>query len=470
MTDDRHTENPPTDGRETDDRHTENPPTDRGETDDPPTDGRQTRGRRDRPCERTDGGVPADAPAVEPSAVGQEVDRRYRLFARVPTLLLARRNVSRAKLRSALAAAAIAIGVFAVATVGATGVAFKSQQLGTIESFGVGQVLVFPGPDAEGRFDAADLHRIEETVGEFGVVATSTERVAYDRRAGRESVTVTFLEDPRAQFVIDRGSLPPPSNWDRTAVVSAEFAREHGVAVGDRITLVRERRTPRGTEEYERVYRVTAILAPTDSFVKTPIYLPLEEARSDEFGRVIVTTGGASEARIAAERIDSTFNGRKDRITILEFTAIIELLTEITSGINRLLLLLGAVSMVVAAIAIANTMLMATIRRREEIGVLRAVGYRRRDILRVLLAEAAIIGVVGGVLGAVAAVGATAVANAVLGGELFAFTPAAALAFSPRQLAYFGGGVGFGVLVSLIAGFYPAWRAASERPVEALRG
>lgn len=392
-----------------------------------------------------------------------------RLLARVPTLVIARRNLSRAKLRSALAALAIAIGVFAVATVGATGVAFKSSQLGQLDEFGVGQVYLFPGPAGDGGFSPEDVRQIEDTVAAEAFPVRS-ETQLLDTRSGRAATGVAYVRDPRQQFRIERGSLPPPNNWRESAVVDASFADRNGITVGDRITLVRDQRTPRGVVRTESTYRVAAITAESQQFASADVYLPIELAPERTYSQVTITTSGVADARRAADRIDARFNAREDRIRVLELTFIVDLVVTITDSINRLLAILGAISMVVAAIAIANTMLMATIRRREEIGVLRAVGYGKRDILRILLAEAAMIGAVGGLLGAAVATLFTAAANAYIGGALFVFTASAAFDFSAMQIGFILGGVAFGVLVSLVAGFYPAWQAATERPVEALRG
>lgn len=393
-----------------------------------------------------------------------------RLTALFPTVVIARRNVSRAKIRSALAALAIAIGVFAVGTVGATGVAFKSSQLGTLDEFGLGQVLLFPGPDAEGAFTPEDVRQIEDEVGQFGVVPIRSETALLDRRDVVRVAGVNYVEDPRRQFRIERGSLPPPNNWVQSAVVDAGYADRNGITVGDRITLRFQRRTPRGLVGTERRYRVAAITERSSAIAASDVYLPIEEADERRFNQVVVTTRGAEQAQRAADIVEREFNDRRTLITVLEFTFLIEIALEITSSINRLLAILGALSMIVAAISIANTMLMAVIRRRAEIGVLRAVGYRRGDVLRILLAEAAIIGAIGGFLGAVASLVVTAVANAFIGGEILVFTASEAFAFSLTQLGYILAAFAFGVVISVLAGLYPAYRAANERPVDALRG
>ncbi|MFW5948234.1 MAG: ABC transporter permease, partial [Halolamina sp.] len=124
---------------------------------------------------------------------------------------------------------------------------------------------------------------------------------------------------------------------------------------------------------------------------------------------------------------------------------------------------IGSISLVVAAVSILNVMLMSTIERRGEIGVLRAVGIRRGEVLRMILAEACFLGVIGGAVGAVVALGVGLLLNEVLFGD-------PTLVFQWASVQYLLLGFGFAVVASLLSGLYPAWKAANERPVETLRG
>jgi putative ABC transport system permease protein len=378
--------------------------------------------------------------------------------------VIARRNVSRSKVRSVLAAAAVLIGVVAVGAIGAGGVAFKQSQLDTIQEQGATNVFVAPGVDKEAsHFDREDLKAIDETVGPSGVVATKSASMEYVVRPGeRRSVSATYLDDPRALYEIGRGELP--TNWRQSAVVSNEFAAEHGLRPGDRITLVRsdESGTGADTVETDESYRVVAVLAPTAAFGVDEVFLPIEAAGNDRYEQVRVTTQSVDRAEGAAERLRERFNGRKDRLLVFELTSLVRLFRTIVNGVNAFLAGLAAISLLVAGVSIANTMLMATIERREEIGVLRAVGYTRGDVVRILLVEAALLGALGAGVGVVIATALAMVANAVFLGNPLAFTGTA--------VAYLAGAVAFGVLTSLVAGAYPAWRATNERPVEALRG
>lgn len=78
-------------------------------------------------------------------------------------------------------------------------------------------------------------------------------------------------------------------------------------------------------------------------------------------------------------------------------------------------------------------MLMAVIKRREETGVLRAVGYGKRDIVWILLLEASLLGVLSAVIGVVVSVAVALVANVVFLGNLFAFTRTALLYLAGRR-------------------------------------
>jgi putative ABC transport system permease protein len=384
----------------------------------------------------------------------------YRIAGQFPSLVIARRNISRAKTRSALAALAILIGVVAIGVIGAGGSAFKQSQLQTIRDQGANNVFVSPGFDKEEAFfDREDVKAIEETVGEAGVVATNGESMEYVTRGTNEVVSVTYIEDPRALYSVDRGEIP--DNWRGSVVVSHDFAAENGIDPGDRIRLTPPERADDPLGE-AGTYRVAAVLDETQAFGVSEVFFSIDDAPSRTYSQIRITTQSVDRAEVVADALRDRFNERKDRLLVLELTSLVRLFKAIVNGINVFLTGLGAISLLVAGVSIANTMLMATIKRREEIGVLRAVGYQKRDIVRVLLVEAAVLGGIGAVVGFLISLVATMVANAVFLGSPTAFTGEA--------FVFLGGSIAFGILTSLLAGAYPAWRAANEKPVEALRG
>lgn len=129
--------------------------------------------------------------------------------------------------------------------------------------------------------------------------------------------------------------------------------------------------------------------------------------------------------------------------------------------------LISVIIIGISAINISHTFMMLISERRWEIGVFRAVGASRGHIRLVVLAEAGAVGLLGGVLGVLLAVGAAAACDwySAVGVPDFPFKPETYFVFSPALVA---GSVGFGLLFSLVGAFVPAQRAANMEPAEAL--
>jgi putative ABC transport system permease protein len=127
---------------------------------------------------------------------------------------------------------------------------------------------------------------------------------------------------------------------------------------------------------------------------------------------------------------------------------------------------IGAIGLVVALFGIANTMAMAVLERTREIGILKALGARNRDIGRLFLVEAGAIGVLGGIIGLAAGALVGMVLNAVAH-RMFDLPDRVSLFHVSSWLA--AGSVLFSMIVSILAGWLPARRAARMEPVAALR-
>jgi putative ABC transport system permease protein len=124
---------------------------------------------------------------------------------------------------------------------------------------------------------------------------------------------------------------------------------------------------------------------------------------------------------------------------------------------NVIITVIAAIALIVGGIGIMNIMLAAVTERTREIGVRRAVGASRSDILRQFLTEALLIAVAGGVLGLVVGIGGGLLIEAVFGFPV---------AFSGAIMVI---STGTAMTVGVAFGIYPAWKAARMDPVEALR-
>lgn len=141
-----------------------------------------------------------------------------------------------------------------------------------------------------------------------------------------------------------------------------------------------------------------------------------------------------------------------------------------TSGLIQTILGgIGAVSLFIAAIGITNTMVMSIYERTKEIGVMKVIGAELKDIKRLFLFEAAMIGFIGGVFGVLISLGVSMLINQVLSGmngDAGYYGPQM-LSDIPMWLAM--SALGFSTVIGLLAGYYPAVRATKLSALEAIR-
>jgi len=387
-----------------------------------------------------------------------------RLAVQFPTLVLARRNLSRATARTVLAVVAIVIGVVAIGAIGTGGEAFKQDQLEAYEGFG-GTATVDPvfypeeGGEPDTTFTDAEIGRMRRASGGATVLPVVEPAGSFVRSPEGDpllTVQVRGLGDPGAFYDARAGTIP--ANWRRSIIVGSRVANDNDIQPGDRMAVL-------VNGEFERSFRVAAVLEPqgfADPLsADQTVFVPLAQFDDGEYGRAIVRVDPqVRSVDDAAAGIESEFNDRRRTVDVSTVQDQRQQFEQFFATVNQFLIGIGAISLLVAAVTIANTMLMSAIEREGEIGVFRAVGYPKRAVISLLVAEATILGIVGAAIGAPVALGIGAVVNQVLVGDPLAFTDAG--------LRYVGLGVGFGIVTALVAGIYPAWKAANRPPVEVL--
>ncbi|WP_299268533.1 ABC transporter permease [Halorientalis sp.] len=390
---------------------------------------------------------------------------------RLPVVRIAVRNLGRNRLRTGLAALGIVIGVMAIATLGILGTVL---QLSATSAFGgVGtQVVVTPGGsggagdgssldslsavtgggDTEG-FSPRDVQRIRRIGEKHGTVVPMVTAAGTVSRGQSEQIGVLAgTDNPQALFSASDGRIP--RNHRQGALVGHDLAENLGLRVGSTVEID------------GNSYRVLALLEEGSQFlpIATGNALVLPEGEFTEpYSQIIVRTESQEQAAAVAGELRSAFDGRGNRITVVELSSLLDQIREYFGLLNAVLLAIGSISLVVAGVSIVNVMLMSTSERSEELGMLRAVGVGRTTVMRMVVAEALLLGVLGGLAGAMLSL--------LAGVGLSVVTPVSLeLVLHPRNVAFLLLAFCFGVGTSLLSGLYPAWKTANRRPVEALNG
>jgi len=205
------------------------------------------------------------------------------------------------------------------------------------------------------------------------------------------------------------------------------------------------------------------------------IYVPLTTAqtrlypartRSGEraVSSIIAQTVSADESVAGEAQIKAVLREKhglaaddEDDFGLFSMTSLLDMVSTITGTLTAFLGAIAGISLLVGGIGIMNIMLVSVTERTREIGIRKAIGALKRDILTQFLLESVLLSVLGGVIGILLGWALATVGGNALGLESVVDSGTVLLATG------FAGGVG------LVFGIYPAWRAASLQPIEALR-
>jgi putative ABC transport system permease protein len=397
-------------------------------------------------------------------------------------------------LRSALTVLGIVIGVSTVIAIGAIVNGLNTNVVGQIESLGSNVIICYRFSFATlGRRPAEELQR-KELKAEWAagmaylphVVAAAPSARIQNPQFGT-GTSLVRRGDIRVQNVILQGNTPAVAEINNLTIERGRFFndtdqlhRSPVVVLGwdTAGTLFPGQEDPVGKEVLVegQGFTVIGVLAhqgqafgngknPNDNVAIFPM-ATLQRLHPEYKDYAIFVKADAAnnvpevaeEVRDYLRRMRRLPSNKPDDFAVFTTDSFIDLWKQISDGIFAVMFAVGSVALLVGGIGVMNIMLVSVTERTREIGVRKALGARRADILMQFLLEAIALAVIGGILGEI--LGAT------LSLAVRFFFPAL-----PASISWFWVVLGFSVsaLIGIFFGVYPAWKAAHLNPVDALR-
>ncbi|MBP6821507.1 MAG: ABC transporter permease [Acidobacteria bacterium] len=398
------------------------------------------------------------------------------------------------KLRSFLTILGVVIGTTTVIVIAAFVSGIDSQVAKQIESFGTNSIYIFkfdPGfnfnPTAEERqrkpISYEDAMAIRDECPSVVEVSPLMSPVDFMQGPMAERVKIRFRDIEMVNATV-QGTLPAMFRMGNTEISEGRFFGEgENMTRADVCVIGRDiantlfpsvNALDKDIMINGRNYRVIGVMKERDMFL-TPsddpgnqnkaVYIPYETMRKifpnvkENFVMAQFAPGKEDQAideiRQALRKRRKVAYGQPDNFGIQTSQGIIQQFKSITGGVFLLMVAISSVGLLIGGIGVMNIMLVSVTERTKEIGVRKAIGARRRDIVLQFLIEAATLTGLGGLIGILFGWGLAEIIKLVM----------------PTFVPLWAPVVGFVVSVGLGVGFglWPAWKAARLDPIEALR-
>jgi putative ABC transport system permease protein len=402
------------------------------------------------------------------------------------------RGIKQRKLRAALTILGIMIGTAAVIALVSQTQGISASINDQINQLGPNTILVTPA-SATVIFTQIDVSRFYQIPGVSLVIPIIQSNVRVHGAQGVKAFSLVGV-DP-AQFSelvnnykIDQGRLFQSLSYSEVTAGAYVYQPQDMTTpflnIGQSVTI-----------EFGLVKTSTKIISISGSLqpygmtlisVDNSLFMSLQGVSSllgrSSFTSIYLKTVDANSVDAVISNIKAYYG---TTVNIISLKAITQIVSSITGLLGVLLGAIAGISLFVAAIGIANIMFVSVVERTREIGILKALGFKSRNVLAIFLSEAAMLGLIGGILGILLGSGLSYLIPVIISSGFGSFSSTGGGGISGG----FGGSSEFGsfsyspvispeivllvflfaIGVSLAAGYYPARRASKMDPVVALR-
>jgi len=403
----------------------------------------------------------------------------------ISTVRVSVKGLTANKLRTFFMMLGVLIGITALTVIVSVGQGAKVQVMQKMETLSAfGAVMVIPGggmtrglgsvETVPATLTAEDAQAIRAEVQNVQDVALVQSKQGMAIKVGGQSTTtVVWGVTPNYPAIrptpVVRGDFFGPEEQTSTARVAVLGQDTAAALFGDTDPLEQ-------TIRIENVpFKVIGLqkkmgASPGGGNLDDRILIPQATAARRLFNltnltQLVVQINGREHVREAAERVKQLLHerhhiapGMPDDFSVRYAEQMLGVLTGTSQTLTLFLSIVAALSLLVGGFIVMNIMLISVSERTKEIGLRRAVGARRRDILLQFVLEAGVVTAAGGLIGVLVGVGGAMLASRLMGWPAALSWPAII------------GAVVFAGIVGLVFGVQPARKAAALHPVEALRG
>ncbi len=392
------------------------------------------------------------------------------------------------KLRSWLTIIGIVIGVGSVVGIVSLGDAMQEQVQSRLAEMDLTKITISPGYtkassnvnggppgmrsvssiDSELTDDDIDALQGLDSIQYISGEISGSEEVKY---AGETATLPIKGVDPQVwkyttTLKTQSGRLLEPAD-KYVAVIGSSVASEtydHDIGVNQVITVNNKSVRVVGILEEEGMGDDSRIYMPIDGAVDL-----IEDAEDDVYDSITVKAKNEDLVDELTDDIEKKLMVSRHIIqkddqdfSVTASKSMAESVTEMMSSMTLFLGAIAAVSLLVGAVGIANTMFTSVLEKTKEIGTMKAIGAKNRDILMIFLFNSAMVGLVGGILGVVLGSFVSSGLQMMMGGDMTGGGSGVSFSLMLEGLT-------LAVLIGVISGVVPAYRASKLKPVDALR-
>lgn len=384
---------------------------------------------------------------------------------------MAVRNVRINLLRSILAAIGITIGIISIACMGMLGsnmTASVTESLSTMadklivspysgKGGGGGPPGMSSGSDNLTKSQYKNIYKIASKYGY--VYGVHSIRAKVKKGKDEWNTQVYGLEVSDMKTILNNLTSGGYPSSDNSVLIGSSFAEDNDFKVGSRFTVggsgvkVSGIIEPRG---------MSMDLSTDNAVILTKNMYESAFGAKDEYNQVNIVLHDINDADAVSNDIDSQMNRREETVRVQDSSRMVSMISSSVSTITSFATLIASISLLVAAVSIFNIMMMSVTERIREIGVLRSIGTQKKEILRMFVYEAALIGILGATLGMILSlIMGYFFIHIMIGNTKYFFTY--------ESLIHLPYAMAVGLIICILSGLYPAWRGAQMDPIEALR-